>query len=216
MLPDQAPLLLKFFFNRIRVTNAQPRPVLRWNEEDEQVIRDEMNADEGIRLEGVVNDEMPNSIDDLNKLLTQFLDRQPRLTRGYSQKVREMEAWLTAGPQRNKMQRITAIYPNNLGHEGGVDSLICITDFLTAVRKACQVVSQRLKEGTEWFESYNQMSLSLSKVRSLLPKVQLRLGDRADLVSESKTLVTSRETFWTLFETWMKKRVTHYVDPGDN
>ena len=88
MLPDQAPLLLKFFFNRIRVTNAQPWPVLRWNEEDEQVYRDEMNADEGIRLEGVVNDEVTNSIDDLNKHLTHFLDRQPKLTRGNSQKVR--------------------------------------------------------------------------------------------------------------------------------
>ena len=60
------------------------------------------------------------------------------------------------------------------------------------------------------------MSLSLTKVRLLFPKVQLGLRDRTDLVSESKTLVTSRETFSTLFETWMKKRVTHYVDPGDN
>ena len=60
------------------------------------------------------------------------------------------------------------------------------------------------------------MSLSLSKVRSLLPKVQLGLGERLDLVTESKTVVTSREKFWTLFETWMKKRVNHYVDPGDN
>ena len=147
MLPEQAPLLLRFFFNRIRVTNAQPRPVLRWNEEDEQAIRNKLNADEGIRLEGIVNDEITNSIDDLNKLLTHFLDKQPKLTRGYSQKVREMEGWLTAAPQRNKMQRITAVYPITLGNEGGVDNLICITDFLTAVRKACQIVSQRLKPG---------------------------------------------------------------------
>ena len=147
MQPEQAPLLLRFFFNRIRVTNAQPRPVLWWNEEDEQVIMNELNADKGIRLEGVVNDEMTNSINDLNKLLTHFLDKQPKLTRGYSQKVREMEGWLTAAPQRNKMQRITAVYPITLGNEGGVDNLICITDFLTAVRKACQIVSQRLKPG---------------------------------------------------------------------
>ena len=147
MQPEQAPLLLRFFFNRIRVTNAQPRPVLWCNEEDEQVIMNELNADKGIRLEGVVNDEMTNSINDLNKLLTHFLDKQPKLTRGYSQKVREMEGWLTAAPQRNKMQRITAVYPITLGNEGGVDNLICITDFLTAVRKACQIVSQRLKPG---------------------------------------------------------------------
>ena len=115
-----------------------------------------------------MNDEITNSIDDLNKLLTHFLDRQPKLTRGFSQKVREMEGWLTAAPQRNKMQRITAIYPNILGHEGGVDNLISITDFLTAVRKARQIVTQRLKEGREWFDQYSQMSLSLSKVRSLL------------------------------------------------
>ena len=114
------------------------------------------------------------------------------------------------------MQRISAAFPNNLGHDGGVDNLISFTDFLTAARKACQAVSQRLSEGLEWFEQYNQMSLSLSKVRSLLPKVQLGLGERPDLVTESKTLVTSREKFWSLFETWMKKRVSQYVDPGDN
>ena len=84
MLPEQAPLLLRFLFNRTRPTNAQPRPLLRWNGEDEQVIRDELNADGGIRLEGVVNDEVTNSISDLSKLLTHFLDKQPKLTRGYS------------------------------------------------------------------------------------------------------------------------------------
>ena len=136
----------------------------------------------------MMNDEITNSIDDLNKLLTHFLDRQPKLTRGFSQKVREMEGWLTAAPQGNKMQRVTV----------------------------CQIVTQRLKEGREWFDQYSQMSLSLSKVYSLLPKVQVGLGDCTDLLAESKTLVTSRELFWTLFETWLKQRVTHYVDAGDN
>ena len=145
--------------------------------------------------------ELSISIKDLSKLLTHFLDKQPKLTRGYTQQIRLMETWLSAAPQRNRMQRITAAFPNNLGHDGGVDNLISFTDFLTAARKACQAVSQRLSEGLEWFEQYNKMSLSLSKVRSLLPKVQLGLGERPDLVTESKTLVTSREKFWSLFET---------------
>ena len=207
MVPEQAPVLLRFLFNRTRATNAQPRPMLRWVGEEQQAIRDELNADGGIQLEEVVNNEVTNSIGDLTKLLTHFLDRQPKLTRGYSQQIRLMEAWLSAAAQRNKMQRISAVFPNNLGHDGGVDNFISFTDFLIDVRKACLAVSQRLSEGLEWFDQYNKMSFSLSKVRSLLPKVQLELGEKSELVSESKTVVSSREKFWTLFETWMKKRV---------
>ena len=76
MNPTQAPLLLRFFFNRTRCTNTQPNPMLRWHAEDVQVIRDELNADPGI------HDEVTNSIEDLTKLLTHYLDNQPKLTRG--------------------------------------------------------------------------------------------------------------------------------------
>ena len=96
MVPEQAPVLLRFLFNRTRATNAQPRPMLRWVGEEEQAIRDELNADGGIQLEGLVNNEVTNSIGDLTKLLTHFLDRQPKLTRGYSQQIRLMETWLSA------------------------------------------------------------------------------------------------------------------------
>ena len=82
MNPTQAPLLLRFFFNRTRCTNTQPNPMLRWHAEDVQVIRDELNADPGIQLEGINNDEVTNSFEDLTKLLTHYLDNQPKLTRG--------------------------------------------------------------------------------------------------------------------------------------
>ena len=64
MVPEQVPVLLRFLFNRTRATNAQPRPMLRWVGEDQQAIRDELNG-EDIQLEGVVNNEVTNSIDDL-------------------------------------------------------------------------------------------------------------------------------------------------------
>ena len=216
MVPEQAPVLLRFLFNRTRATNAQPRPMLRLVGEEEQAIRDELNGDGGIQLEGLVNNEVTNSIGDLTKLLTHFLDRQPKLTRGFSQQIRLMETWLSTGGQRNKMQRISAAFPNNLGHDGEVDNLISFTDFLGNVRTACLAVSQRLDQGLEWFNQYNKMTHSLSKVRSLLPKVQLELGEKSELVSESKTLVSCREKFWTLFEIWIKKRVNDYVSPGND
>ena len=56
--------------------------MLRWHAEDVQVIRDELNADPGIQLEGINNDEVTNSFEDLTKLLTHYLDNQPKLTRG--------------------------------------------------------------------------------------------------------------------------------------
>ena len=68
MVPEQAPVLLRFLFNRTRATNAQPRPMLRWFGEEQQTIRDELNADGGIQLEGLVNNEVTNSIEDLTVL----------------------------------------------------------------------------------------------------------------------------------------------------
>ena len=215
MVPGQVPVLLRFLFNRTRATNTNPRPTLRWVGEDQQAIRDELNG-EDIQLEGVVNNEVTDSIDDLTKLLTHFLDKQPKLTRGFSQQIRLMETWLSAGGQRGKMQRISAAYPNNLGHDGEVDNLTSFTDFLATVRAACLAVSQRMSQGLAWFDQYNQMTHSLSRVRSLLPKVQLELGEKSELVSESKTLVSCREKFWDLFEAWIKRRVNDYVSQGND
>ena len=166
MVPEQVPVLLRFLFNRTRATNANPRPTLRWVGEDQQTIRDELRGDGGIQLDGVVNDEVCNSIEDLTKLLNHFLDKQPKLTRGFSQQIRLMETWLSAGGQRGKMQRISAAYPNNLGQDGEIDNLTSFTDFLTTVRAACLAVSQRLSEGLQWFDQYNQMTHSLSRVRN--------------------------------------------------
>ena len=156
MQPDQAPVLLRFFFCRTRCTNTQPRRVLRWYEEDDQVIRNEQNADPGIQCQwwGYKQYWRPYQTND------SFFGSSVQ-THWFSQKVREVEAWLVHPTQRNKMQRIAAVYPNTLCHEGGVDDLICITDFLTAVRKDFQIVTLRLREGQELFEQYSQMCLSL-------------------------------------------------------
>ena len=138
------------------------------------------------------------------------------MTRGFAQRVRDMEAWLSAPAQRQKMDRIAVAFPNQLGPNGGVDHLTSFTDFISQVNTACEVISERIEAGQEWFANYEFMCLSLSKVRSLLPKVQLCLADKSEIIEESKNLVKFREDFWNQFELWIKKRASDYVSEGQD
>ena len=88
--------------------------------------------------------------------------------------------------------------------------------FISEVYTACEVVTQRVEAGQEWFGNYESMCLSLSKVRSNLPKVQLAITDKSELIDESKNLVRFCEQFWGQFEVWIKKRVNSYVSEGQH
>ena len=92
MAPEQAGVLLRFLFARTRSTVGQPAPVLRWLDEPAVTIRDELNRGGGVQLEGLNNDEVLPTVEDLRTILTWFLTRQPVMTRGYAQRVRDMEA----------------------------------------------------------------------------------------------------------------------------
>ena len=171
MPPEQAVILLRFLFARTRSTVGQPAPVLRWLYEPADTIRGDLNRGDGVQLDGLDNDEVLPTLGDLKIILNWFLARQPVMTRGFAQRVRDMEAWLSAPAQRQKMDRIAVAFPNQLGPNGGVDHLTSFTDFISQVNTACEVISERIEAGQEWFANYEFMCLSLSKVRSLLPKV---------------------------------------------
>ena len=113
-------------------------------------------------------------------------------------------------------QRIFPNPPNTLGLNGAVDNLTSFIDFISEVYVTCEVVTQRVEAGQEWFGNYESMCLSLSKVRSDLPKVQLAITDKSELIDESKNLVRFSEQFWGQFEVWIKKRVNSYVSEGQD
>ena len=48
----------------------------------------------------------------------------------------------------------------------------------------------------------------------MLPKVQLSLSDKSELIDESRLLVNFRENFFAQFEAWIKRRASDYVEPG--
>ena len=185
MEAEQAVLLLKFLFGRTRATAGQPAPVLRWLDQDADGIRQDLERNGPVQLPGMINAEVQPTIPDLMKILDFFLHRQPKLTRGFAQKVREMETWLGAQGQRGKMERISAAFPNTLGPAGGIDNLTSFSDFIGEVYAACKILTTRVADAQKWFADYQAMCLSLSKVRSMLPKVQLCLGDRSELIEES-------------------------------
>ena len=209
-------LLLRFLFGRTRATAGQPQPMLRFLGQDPDQIRRDLENNGPIELPDIAINEIDCTIPDLMKILDCFLNRQPRLTRGFATKIRDMEAWLSNPGQRGKMERIGLAYPNTLGPAGGLDNLTAFTDYINDVFVACEIVTKRLDEGQKWYSDYCSMCLSLSKVRSMLPKVQLSLGDKSELIEESRLLVNFRETFFAQFEVWVKLRASDYVDEGQD
>ena len=213
---DHVILLLRFLFGRTRATAGQPQPMMRFLDQEPDLIRQDLERNGPLELPGITNNEINSTIPDLMKILDCFLNRQPRLTRGFATKVRDMEAWLTNPGQRGKMERISLAYPNNLGQGGGTDHLTAFTDYISDVFVACEIVTKRMDEGKAWYSDYASMCLSLSKVRSMLPKVQLSFGDKSELIDESRLLVSFRESFFAQFEAWIKRRASDYVDAGQN
>ena len=147
MEAEQTIVLLKFLFARIRATAGQPQPVLRWLGLEAAVIQQDLDRNDPVQLPGVTNAEVLPTIPDLMKILDYFLHRQPKLTRGFAQKVREMETWLAAPGQCQKMERISLSFPNTLGPAGGVDNLTSFTDFIGEVYARCEIVTTRMSDG---------------------------------------------------------------------
>ena len=104
-----------------------------------------VNRGDGVQLDGLDNDEVLPTLGDLKIILNWFLARQPVMTRGFAQRVRDMEAWLSAPAQRQKMDRIAVAFPNQLGPNGGVDHLTSFTDFISQVNTACEVITERIE-----------------------------------------------------------------------
>ena len=179
-------------------------------------IVDQFNQAPPLNLPGIVNNDLVADLPTLVILLEHFLHNQPKNTRGYTQIQRSMEAWLNHRDQRNKMERISLAYPNTLGQDGNCDLLTNFSDLLVHVLQACSIITERLEEGVTWVDSFNEMSLALSEARAMLPKVQLSIGDRSELIAVSTTLVKSREQFWADFEIWAKKRVSDYCEETEN
>ena len=162
---DHVILLLRFLFGRTRATAGQPQSMMRFLDQEPDLIRQDLERNGPLELPGITNNEINPTIPDLMKILDCFLNRQPRLTRGFATKVRDMEAWLTNPGQRGKMERISLAYPNNLGQGGGTDHLTAFTDYISDVFVACEIVTKRMDEGKAWYSDYASMCLSLSKVR---------------------------------------------------
>ena len=69
--------------------------MMRFLDQEPDLIRQDLERNGPLELPGITNNEINPTIPDLMKILDCFLNRQPRLTRGFATKVRDMEAWLT-------------------------------------------------------------------------------------------------------------------------
>ena len=211
---EQIPALLGKLFRKIRSTQGQPIPVFLWLDEDVEQLRQLFIQAPTAEIPDFPNEEITNSLGCLKTILEAYLRKQPLATRGWTATVGAMETFLTQQGQNQKMARIAQTYPNTLGRNGGLDNFTAVSDFLEEVLEAIVIFQQRINSGEEWLVSYKQMTSLLSKVKSNLPKVQLMLGSRNELIELSRLLVESRESFWAQYHAWITYRVNDQRQEG--
>ena len=211
---EQIPALLGKLFRKIRSTQGQPIPVFLWLDEDVEQLRQLFIQAPTAEIPDFPNEEITNSLGCLKTILEAYLRKQPLATRGWTATVGAMETFFTQQGQNQKMARIAQTYPNTLGRNGGLDNFTAVSDFLEEVLEAIVIFQQRINSGEEWLVSYKQMTSLLSKVKSNLPKVQLMLGSRNELIELSRLLVESRESFWAQYHAWITYRVNDQRQEG--
>ena len=211
---EQIPALLGKLFRKIRSTQGQPIPVFQWINEDVEQLRQLFVQAPAADIPGLPNEEITNSLGCLKNILEAYLRKQPLATRGWTATVGAMETYLTQPGQSQKMGRIAQTYPNTLGRNGGVDNFTAVSDFLEEVLEAIEIFQARINSGEEWLVSYKQMTSLLSQVKSNLPKVQLMLGSRTELIDLSRSLVESREAFWGQYNSWITYRMNGQHQDG--
>ena len=76
---DHVILLLRFLFGRTRATAGQPQPMMRFLDQEPDLIRQDLERNGPLELPGITNNEINPTMPDLMKILDCFLNRQPRV-----------------------------------------------------------------------------------------------------------------------------------------
>ena len=90
---------------------------------------------------------------------------------------------------------IAQAYPNQEGDQGGVDNFVSVCSFISEVELGGELMISRLLQGQFWLSAFDQMRAELSKVRTLVPKIQIRKADTSELIKQSEVLITAHESF---------------------
>ena len=71
-------------------------------------------------------------------------------------------------------------------------------DFTLEVVQGGEFFLNRLLNGEQWLDKYDEMKSLLADTKYLIPKVQLRKAECSALVQKAEVLIAEQEAFWTL------------------
>ena len=202
---DQVIGLTKFLFNQARATVAHPMPSMpNWVGGQRANIRAAHRA-LALEVAGLQEDELEATLPCLVIYCRQF-SRLPNLTRTI---LSELDLWLNHDHRNAKSGLIAQAYPNVEGDQGGVDNFVSVCSFVNEMQIGGELMIQRLFEGQYWLTAFDQMRAELSKVRTLVPKIQLRKAEPSELVKQSEVLINAQETFWNAYKAWLDCNLTN-------
>ena len=157
-----------------------------------------------LEVEGLHADELEATLPTLVTYCRQF-SRLPNLTRII---LSELDLWLNHEHRNDKAGLIAQAYPNQEGDQNGIDNFVSICSFVSEVQLGGELMVSRLLQGQFWLSAFDQMRAELSKVRTLVPKIQLRKADTSELIKQSEVLITAQESFWTAYKAWLDCSLT--------
>ena len=133
-----------------------------------------------------------------------ILAARPVLTRVL---LNQIDGYLTDPARRQKTARISNMFPNQEGLQGGSDGYLSLIDCATACLAGTEVCLQRHRSGMEWLSVWEKCKLQLHICATTIPKVTLDASDRAELVLAGKELIDLKNQCWDLFVVWVTERL---------
>ena len=156
---DQVIRFQQFLFGRTISTVAIPQPSIGWVGEDIAGIRQQWRAAPAVEIADLPAEEFHPTLADLVRVVKHFNTRQPNLTRAI---LTEIDTLLIAADQAAKAGRINAAYPNVEGTAGANDSFVSIMDFTLEVVQDGDFFLNRLLNGEQWLDKYDEMKSLLA------------------------------------------------------
>ena len=144
-----------------------------------------------LNVEGLESDQLEVTLANLVMYCKQFM-RLPNLTRFI---LSELDTWLTQADRQAKSGLIAAVYPNEEGADGGMDTFVAVCEFIKDAQVGGELMLKRLLDGSFWVASYDEMRAELSEVRTLVPNVQQRKAEPPKWWRRLKNLLHPRNSF---------------------
>ena len=127
---------IHWFFDKVECDATNPQPRIRWLGEDPVGLQNGWPPD----IASLQIGELEPTLAALSKVLKHILAARPVLTRVL---LNQIDGYLTDPARRQKTARISNMFPNQEGLQGGSDGYLSLIDCATACLAGTEVCLQR-------------------------------------------------------------------------